>query len=598
MGVPRDDLLLMARALKRGASDVRSIRKALDRLVSKPISLLEALHLPPAEAQALRADASIPDPVQDRLHLDALRAMLLEGEHLAAADWEKFVASLTRPTQRHGWPSLAIPQEFDGYALQWELARRERGVVYRAKGPDGRDVAIKVFRKEAAAAAGLPRVEGHGYAVSPFEDGEPIDLRRPSSIRRGAQVIEKAAQILRGRPHGALTPARIVVRRDDSVGVLGFEHAKAVPASPRTLAYGAGDDVRALGAILYELLAGSPPAGEVSSAARNRDVDEALDRIVACALTGGYAATGDLADDLARWLKGEPVTGRKASSAAAGRRRLPWGWIAAAAVPLAALAVWLAARRPDAPPPRPEPEAAKPAAAPTPSPGPERTKEPARPKLEAAKPAGPVKPLTPGEEDRLAEECLRAVGAKDYEKIIALSNEAVGRGSKRDWPYVHLASAYSERGELDKALEYATRAAELAPESREYPRMRAEILAFRGEARRALAALEALCGTKTAELNREIRKLDGPIEADPKDGRSRVLRGAFYCLKKNFERALDDFTAALDHGQPRARAWRALAFLGCDDRVRAGQEARAFLVEFPSDFASDEVRALLKELGQ
>ena len=43
MGVPREDLLLMTRALKRGFVDHKAIRKALDRQVSKPISFLEAL---------------------------------------------------------------------------------------------------------------------------------------------------------------------------------------------------------------------------------------------------------------------------------------------------------------------------------------------------------------------------------------------------------------------------------------------------------------------------------------------------------------------------------------------------------------------------
>src|SRR5262245_19035542 len=147
MGVPREDLLLMMRALKRGFADLKAIRKALDRQVSKPISLLEALHLPASQVESLRGDSSIPDAVQDRPLLDSLQKLLVEAEQITAAEWEKFAASFAKPSARHFGP-LPVPQEFDGYTLQWELARRERGVVYRAKDKDGRDTAVKVFRKE------------------------------------------------------------------------------------------------------------------------------------------------------------------------------------------------------------------------------------------------------------------------------------------------------------------------------------------------------------------------------------------------------------------------------------------------------------------
>src|SRR5262245_13329651 len=310
MGVPREDLLLMMRALKRGFADPKAIRKALDRQVSKPISLLEALHLPPAQAEALRADSTPPDPMQDRPLLDALQKVLVEAEQMTSAEWEKFAASLSRPTQRH-WGPLPVPQEFDGFTLQWELARRERGVVYRAKDKDGRDVAVKAFRKDVVAAADLPRVDGHPYVVSEFVDGESLEAKRPS-VRRGAHAVWKAAELLRDRAHGALTPARILIKKDDSVAVLGFESAKSIPLSVRAKAYAGSSDVHALGAILYEVIVGSPPAGETSPRARVRDTDENLDRIVSCALSRGYPSTAALADDLGHYFKGEPITGRKA----------------------------------------------------------------------------------------------------------------------------------------------------------------------------------------------------------------------------------------------------------------------------------------------
>jgi len=43
---------------------------------------------------------------------------------------------------------------------------------------------------------------------------------------------------------------------------------------------------------------------------------------------------------------------------------------------------------------------------------------------------------------------------------------------------------------------------------------------------------------------------------------------------------------------PRGRCRR-----GADDAARAAQDGRAYLGQFPNDFASEEVRALLKEIG-
>ena len=600
MGVPRDDLLLMVRALKRGYADVRAIRKALDRQVSKPLSFLDALHLRPDEAQALKADAAMPDPVQDRPVLGPLQSALVQGEYLTAAEWEKFAGSLTRPSARHGFASLPLPQEFDGYTLQWELARRERGVVYRAKDAQGRDVALKAYRKEVEASKDLPRVEGHAYVVSAFVEGENLEGKRLSA-RRACQVIQKAAEQLREKAHGALTPARVLVRRDDSVAVLGFEVAASAPLSSRAQTYSTGStghDAHALGAILYETLVGAPPAGESSPMVRSKEVDPELDRIVSCALTGGYAATGELADDLGRYLRGEPVTGRKVS-ATAKSRRVAWVWVAAAAVPIAGLLLWLVLPKSQPGPKAPEPREAreaveKPAAGPAapapPKPGP-------APRPEAAKAAPPPKPLTADEDKELETSCLEALAGRNYARIVATANDAVARGSKKDWPHYYLGLVYLQRDELDKALEYVSRALELSPQNRDHLDMRAQTYAFRGEVKKAISDFEDLYGRKAPELNRQIVQLTRQSEADAKDGRSRLLRGVFFVLKRHYERAADDFSAAIELGQRRSLAWRAFALAGLEDRARAAADAKAFLAEFPADFATEEVKALLRDLG-
>ncbi|HVR82923.1 MAG TPA: hypothetical protein VMU54_01345 [Planctomycetota bacterium] len=595
MGVPREDLLLMTRALKRGLADQKAIRKALDRQASRPIGLLEALNLPIASVDALNADSSLVDPTEDRALLASLHELLLEEEQLTAAEWEKFIASLSRPTTRRGWDPLPVPQEFDGYTLQWELARRERGVVYRAKDREGRDVAVKVFRKDVPA-TGLPRVDGLAYAVSVFADGESLEARRPSP-RRGAHAVWKAAEFLRDRVHGALSPAQIVIRKDDSVAVLGLETSKAVPPSSRSKAYAGLSDAHALGAILYEVITGFPPAGETSPKARVRDIDERLDRIVSCALSGGYASTAGLADDLGRYFKGEPITGRTGASPiplAGGRKRGLWIGVAAAAA-AGALIVWLLLpKAPPVPAPTNTPVVREEKPAPAPAPAIEpRPKETAK---TPPKPAVPSTPMTADEEQKLYDQALEAQAKGDSDRVFAAANEAIARGAKRDWPYFQLANLFLSRNELDKALQYVSRSLEILPDNRDSLEIRAQTYVYRGETKKALADMDTLYGKQVAGLNRQIVALSKEAEADPKDPRPRFLRGVFFLIKRNYETSATDFTAAIEAGQGRALPWRALAFAGAEDWGRAAEDANAYLVAYPNDFATEEVKQLLKEI--
>ena len=66
-----------------------------------------------------------------------LRAVLLEEGHATPAEWAAFVNSISAASRRDHGP-LDVPQEFDGCVLLWDLVRRERGVIYRARNADGR----------------------------------------------------------------------------------------------------------------------------------------------------------------------------------------------------------------------------------------------------------------------------------------------------------------------------------------------------------------------------------------------------------------------------------------------------------------------------
>ena len=128
------------------------------------------------------------------------------------------------------------------------------------------------------------------------------------------------------------------------LGTPGYMAPEQIRAD-RTLT--AAADIYSLGAILHACLAGQPPLAAASPAhalhsafeldppsprSLNRRVDRDLDAICRKALERDparrYASAADLADDLARWLKHEPISARPPSSArrvAKWARRHPMG---------------------------------------------------------------------------------------------------------------------------------------------------------------------------------------------------------------------------------------------------------------------------------
>jgi hypothetical protein len=123
--------------------------------------------------------------------------------------------------------------------------------------------------------------------------------------------------------HGALAPSRIVVGDDGAALVTGF--GTGVPAE-------AGDDVRALAAVLHECLAGEPPGAAPSSLEEARApaaLAAAVSRVLAAApdaapsaaaLAGAVAAAGPVAShaDVAAWVDAIAPRGEGARAELAG----------------------------------------------------------------------------------------------------------------------------------------------------------------------------------------------------------------------------------------------------------------------------------------
>lgn len=220
--------------------------------------------------------------------------------------------------------------------------------------------------------------DGVRYVVMDYIRGESLlEYVRAHGLKLGAALrlfaelcdgVNHAHQ--NGVIHRDLKPSNVVVDEQGRPCVLDFGLARAADPAARatltlpghvggTLPYmspelarglpGAGDvrgDVYSLGVMLYELLAGRPPYstdGDVLDALRNiaemqppapscagrsaspgrsavpsRRIDSDLDTIVLCALAKEperrYQTAGELADELRRYLSGQPIAARRDST--------------------------------------------------------------------------------------------------------------------------------------------------------------------------------------------------------------------------------------------------------------------------------------------
>jgi serine/threonine-protein kinase len=192
--------------------------------------------------------------------------------------------------------------------------------------------------------------DGVGFLAAPWVDGDlarrlragPIDQRGAAglvaAVARGVQAAHEAGLI-----HGDLKPSHILLDERDHPYVTGFDMARRTARAEREMAALVGTpaympperirgkpagpplDVWSLGVTLYECLTGRRPFGADTAMqillqvleqtpAPPRSLDEDLDaRLEAICLrclekdpSRRYATAATLADDLKRWLGGEP----------------------------------------------------------------------------------------------------------------------------------------------------------------------------------------------------------------------------------------------------------------------------------------------------
>jgi tRNA A-37 threonylcarbamoyl transferase component Bud32 len=288
-------------------------------------------------------------------------------EPTSATAWLAAIPSLARYEirERLGEGATAVV-----YRAQDRELRRPVAIKVLKEFVGVSEIARQRLRREAQAAAGLAHPNiiqvhdvaeelGRLYLVMECVDGKSLAdlmLSRALGERDLVRVLEKAARGVAvahagGVVHRDLKPANILVARngEPKVADFGLAHLLDSPAeltrsgtplgtpqymspeqaqgrvkdiTPRT-------DVYALGAILYEALTGRPVhAGETTLELYQKivrddptpprmarpDVTQDLETIAMKALrrepSARYANAEEFADDLARWLAGEPIRAR------------------------------------------------------------------------------------------------------------------------------------------------------------------------------------------------------------------------------------------------------------------------------------------------
>jgi WD40 repeat protein len=283
----------------------------------------------------------------------------VQGQHLALLHAESLELDLSDPAQRR----------IGDYELVELLGEGGMGAVYRGRQISlDRVVAVKLlsagpwasrdfiarFEREARNAARMQ----HPNIVTVFEVGSRDGLHFFSMrlveghslstlLKRGERFAPKvAAEMLRtiaeavayahslGVLHLDLKPGNVLIdgngtphvadfglaRRFDSAAMVANDEISGTPsymapeqAQVRSSRLTAATDVWGMGAILYELLTGTPPFRAETAQATLKlplDLEAIVLRCLARNPDGRYPSARALADDLARYLEGRPVQAR------------------------------------------------------------------------------------------------------------------------------------------------------------------------------------------------------------------------------------------------------------------------------------------------
>ena len=219
--------------------------------------------------------------------------------------------------------NVAARPDFSGtrYEVVEEIARGGMGIVYEAIDHElNRRVAIKVVprgsRGEAQVIAGLEHpgivpihdagtlVDGRAFYVMKLIRGTTLNATPPKSVAEAVRICVRICEPVafahaRGALHSDLKPSNVMIGAfgevlvmDWGVGVAGTPGYMAPEQQPSPAA-----DVYALGTILKEMTGESIP----------RRLRAIVAKATATAPSDRYESARELADDLLRFLDGQPV---------------------------------------------------------------------------------------------------------------------------------------------------------------------------------------------------------------------------------------------------------------------------------------------------